>query len=173
MFHINYKLFNQDQEKFKGESGYFQLIFNQSEYGVFLQHELEVFSVSVYQWFHDLLEAATLLKEQSPVFVKDPDVLSAWIELRKLDSEVISICEVHSGHLYGQEAVRCEELARPTYPRGSHNFVSIKLFNSELLEKVQQYVHQLKRLNSSDHPAVLALESLMTELEVSQINQAM
>lgn len=95
MFHVNYKLFQQDGA-LKGAEGYFQLSFNQIEYGLILQKELAVFSVSVYDWFHGLLKAATLLKEEFQVFIQDRDVPGVWIELRKLDSDVISICEVHT-----------------------------------------------------------------------------
>lgn len=172
MFHVNYKLFKQDQEEFKGKVGYFQLTSNQFEYGLFLQKELEVFSVSVYQWFHDLLEAATLLKNQSHVFIHNNEVPRSWIEMRKLDADVITICEVHADQSAEHQGISCEELEGRVYPNGSNNFVPIKLFNGELLEKSQEYVHLLKRLNPYNHPAILELETLMAELEVTQINYA-
>lgn len=170
MFHVNYKLFSQEQEEFKGAAGYFQLTFNQSEYGLFLQKELDFFSVSVYEWFHDLLEAATLLKNRSCVFIHDNDVPRTWIELRKLDSDVMSICEVHADKADELQVVSCEELEGGVYPHGSNNFVPIKFFNEELLVKTQEYVRYLKRINCYNHPAILKLETLMAELEVTQIN---
>lgn len=170
MFHLNYKLFAQTEEKVQGTTGYFQLTSNQFKYGLYLENELELLSVSVYQWFQHLLEVATLLKEQPHVYIRDVEKTGTMIEFKKLDYDVISICEVQATTSPEQQIVHCDEVIGGVYPDGSNNFVPLKVFTDELLEKTQGYLHQLKRLNRYNDPAILSLEAMIVELEVLQLS---
>ncbi|MFJ8462041.1 hypothetical protein ACIQ57_23470 [Lysinibacillus xylanilyticus] len=84
MFSINYKVFFDDVSELKGEDGYFQIQVDDETYGLYLQDDLDSFSVSVYWWFVYFLQSIKLIKNERLVYISDIETPRVWIELKNL-----------------------------------------------------------------------------------------
>ncbi|MGY3187344.1 hypothetical protein ACVWXS_002048 [Lysinibacillus sp. TE18511] len=69
MFCINYKVIFDDISELKGADGYFQIQVDDEIYGLYLQDDLDSFSVSVYWWFVYFLRSIQLIRNEKLVIL--------------------------------------------------------------------------------------------------------
>lgn len=165
MFSINYKVFFDDVSELKGEDGYFQIQVDDETYGLYLQDDLDSFSVSVYWWFVYFLQSIQLIKNERLVYISDIETPRVWIELKKFDDEKITIREVHADKLEGSQAIECRMHSKITYPNWNNKLVLLVDFENEVLEKAKKYLYDLKQLNDNSHPYILKFESLVEKID--------
>lgn len=113
MFKIKYKIFNDSEDEierseFHGEIGYFQLIVGDSEYGAYLDKEVDIVSVSIYWWMRYFAEATLKLREENPIYIRDIETPRVRIELAKQDDNTIIIGKIESPKLEGFSAIESE-----------------------------------------------------------------
>ncbi|WJE54735.1 hypothetical protein QRE66_11180 [Bacillus cereus] len=168
MFSIRYKVFFDeiyDDHELKGADGYFQIQVDNENYGLLLSEELDAFSVSVYWWFYYFLEATELLKNEKQVYISDIETPQVWIELKKTNSDYISISKAYANKPEGSHAVECSNIVGITYLSWNSKLVSLEDFRNELLEKSKMYAKDLQELNDEPHPYILKLEFLIKKVE--------
>ncbi|MGA3599132.1 hypothetical protein [Lysinibacillus agricola] len=165
MFSINYKVFFDDISELKGADGYFQIQVDDEIYGLYLQDDLDSFSVSVYWWFVYFLRSIQLIKNERLVYISDIETPRVWIELKNIDDEKITIREAHADKLDGTQAIECHVHSNITYPNLSNKLVLLRDFECEVLKKAKKYLDDLKQLNDNSHPYILKFESLIAYAE--------
>lgn len=166
MFEISYKVFKNNEiedDELNGEYGYFQFDIDHESYGILIPQEIEEFSVSVYDWFLNFLEALLILENHNYVLISDIEKSDIWIELKKEDNN-LKISKVSAGKIEVGGVVLKEKLPDTKYLYWKEKEVSFLEFKSELLEKSQSYIDEIKELNNSNNKYLEKLESKFNEV---------
>ncbi|GGD03845.1 hypothetical protein [Enterococcus wangshanyuanii] len=164
MFEIKFKIFENDElEKFTGEYGYFSFNIDNESYGILLEEEIDVFSVSVYDWFTSFLKCLEVLETENYVLINDIESFNTWIEICK-DKDIVSISKI-SGDKIGQGGlVRTEKLPDADYKFWKDKKVPFSDFKTEILGKSEEYLADLIKLNPLQNNYVHELDDLIKKL---------
>lgn len=165
MFEINYKVFKNNEieaDELNGEYGYFQFDIDHESYGILIPQEIEEFSVSVYEWFSNFLEALLILENNNYALISDIEKIDIWIELKKEDNS-LKISKVSSDKIEVGGVILKEKLPDRKYLYLKEKEVSFIEFKSELLEKAQSYIEEIKELNNPENKYLEELKSKFNE----------
>lgn len=165
MFKINYKAFKNNEieaDELNGEYGYFQFDVDQESYGILIPQEIEEFSVSIYDWFSNFIEALLILENNNYALISDIEKIDIWIELKKEDNS-LKISKVSSGKIEVGGVILKEKLPDTKYLNWKEKEVSFMEFKSELLEKAQSCIEEIKELNNPGNKYLEELKSKFNE----------
>lgn len=169
MFKIKYKIFDDlegdiEGSEFHGEIGYFQLIANNSEYGVYLDKEVDIVSVSIYWWMRYFAEATLKLKEKKTIYISDIETTKVWIELTKKDDNTIIIGKIQSPKLDGFSAIESEsKIEKETIDWEEK--INFEEYNVELISTFEKYLNDLNAINTQGNCYIKELEKLLNQLK--------
>lgn len=165
MFEINFKVFEANEsENLIGEYGYFNFTIDNESYGIIIDEEIDDFSVSVYNWFTSFLKSLETLETENYVLINDIESFNAWIEMCR-NKEVLSVSKV-SGNKVGQGGwVRKEKLSDVDYKFWKDKKVLFTDFKTEILEKSEEYIAELVKLNSLQNNNVIELSDLVAKIK--------
>lgn len=165
MFEINFKVFEDNEsENLIGEYGYFNFTIDNESYGIIIDEEIDDFSVSVYNWFTSFLKSLETLETENYVLINDIESFNAWIEMCR-NKEVLSVSKV-SGNKVGQGGwVRKEKLSDVDYKFWKDKKVLFTDFKTEILEKSEEYIAKLVKLNSLQNNNVIELSDLVAKIK--------
>lgn len=165
MFEINFKVFEDNEsENLIGEYGYFNFTIDNESYGIIIDEEIDDFSVSVYNWFTSFLKSLETLETENYVLINDIESFNAWIEMCR-NKEVLSVSKV-SGNKVGQGGwVRKEKLSDVDYKFWTDKKVLFTDFKTEILEKSEEYIAELVKLNSLQNNNVIELSDLVAKIK--------
>lgn len=165
MFEINFKVFEDNEsENLIGEYGYFNFTIDNESYGIIIDEEIDDFSVSVYNWFTSFLKSLETLETENYVLINDIESFNAWIEMCR-NKEVLSVSKV-SGNKVGQGGwVRKEKLSDVDYKFWKDKKVLFTDFKTEILEKSEEYIAELVKLNSLQNNNVIELSDLVAKIK--------
>ncbi|MBO1627446.1 hypothetical protein [Bacillus arachidis] len=166
MFKINFKVFSEtsSEEELNGEEGYFQIVIEEEEYGLFLPEEIDEFAVSIYWWFYYFLEALIILKNDNYVLISDIEKAETWLELRKEENNIY-ISKVKANKIESGGPVITNKLPDLTYPYWQNKKVNFILFENEMLNKSRIYIQKLKEINKSNNKDIIKLEELFNKAD--------
>lgn len=161
---IMFKIFNsyiEDDDDLKGEYGYFQLCVNDKTYGEYRDDiELDILSMNIYDWFCNLAQAFILLKNNSAVYISDVDTSEVWIKMM-IDNDNIRISEIYADKPEGSSSVETDINLNEINEIWGET-VKLQEYQKELVLKGEQYLSEMKNLNSRNNEYILKFE---TELE--------
>lgn len=165
MFEINFKVFEDNEsENLIGEYGYFNFTIDNESYGIIIDEEIDDFSVSVYNWFTSFLKSLETLETENYVLINDIESFNAWIEMCR-NKEILSVSKV-SGNKVGQGGwVRKEKLSDVDYKFWKDKKVLFTDFKTEILEKSEEYIAKLVKLNSLQNNNVIELSDLVAKIK--------
>lgn len=168
MFSLKYKIFNDledelEANEFYGEFGYFQLLVGNNEYGFYLDKEVEAFSVSIYWWMRYFVEATLKLSTEDTVYVSDIETPEIWIELKKIDEDVISISKIEANKLDGSSAVASESQIENKRIKWKEE-VKFSEYKSEIIKTCEKYLDDLIHLNGQGNVYIKDLEELLKRI---------
>ncbi|MGX7420467.1 hypothetical protein ACWOFR_16900 [Carnobacterium gallinarum] len=163
MFEINFKLFSVEEENFPGEYGYFNFIVSDSSYGIILEDEVEIFTVSVYEWFSSFLKALNILETEDYVLINDIESFNTWIEMCR-NKDIITISKISGDKVEQGGWVRKEKLSDADYKFWKDKDVLFSDFREEILEKSEKYLADLINLNSLENNKIVELDKLIKEI---------
>ena len=165
MFEINFKVFEDNEsENIIGEYGYFNFTIDNESYGIIIDEEIDDFSVSVYNWFTSFLKSLETLETENYVLINDIESFNAWIEMCR-NKEILSVSKV-SGNKVGQGGwVRKEKLSDVDYKFWKDKKVLFTDFKTEILEKSEEYIAKLVKLNSLQNNNVIELSDLVAKIK--------
>lgn len=169
MFKIKYKIFDDSEDEiegneFHGEIGYFQIIAGNSEYGAYLDKEVDTVSVSIYWWMRYFVEATLKLKGKKTIYISDIETQKVWIELRKQDDNTIIISKIQSPKLDGFSAIESEsKIEKETI--AWEETIDFEEYNVELINIIEKYLNDVNNLNTQESCYIKELEKSLNQLK--------
>jgi hypothetical protein len=169
MFNLNYKIFNDlddelENNEFYGEFGYFQISVGHSEYGIYLDKEVEAFSVSIYWWIRYFMEATIKLRKESTVCISDIETPKIWIELKKIDNHVMTISKIEAKKTEGTSAIVLENQIRNKIVNWQEA-TNISEYQSEIIDTCEKYLDDLIHLNGQGNVYINELRDLLKKVQ--------
>ncbi|MBO0424014.1 hypothetical protein [Enterococcus plantarum] len=169
MFKIKYKIFDDSEDEiegneFHGEIGYFQLIVGDSEYGAYLDKEVDIVSVSIYWWMRYFVEATLKLREENPIYISDIETPRVWIELAKQNDNTIIIGKIESPKLEGSSAIESGNKIEKKKIDWEEK-INFEEYNVELISAFEKYLNDLNTLNTQENCYIEELEKLLDQLK--------
>lgn len=165
MINIKFKIFTsyiEDDDDLKGEYGYFQFCVDDKTYGEYREDiELDILSMNIYDWFSNFVQAFILLKNNNIVYISDVETSEIWIKMIT-DKENIQISEIYANKPDGSHSVETDiNLDEKT--KIWEKTVRVQDFQKELVLKGEQYLSELKKLNSATNEYIQKLEIQLKE----------
>ena len=165
MFEINFKVFEDDEsENFIGEYGYFNFTIDNESYGIIIEEEIDDFSVSLYNWFTSFLKSLEILETENYVLINDIESFNTWIEMCR-DKEIVSVSKVSGNKVEQGGWIRKEKLPDADYKFWKDKKILFTNFRTEVLEKSEEYLAKLVKLNSLQNNNVLELSNLVEKVK--------
>ncbi|MGG5342902.1 hypothetical protein [Enterococcus sp. AZ192] len=167
MIEIKFKIFTsfiEEDDNLKGEYGYFLVKINNECYGEYREDiDLDILSMNIYDWFSNFIQAILLIKSNDKVYISDVETPEVWIKLVKSE-ENLQISEVRADKPEGSLSVEADiELNEKSTVWES--LINLQDFQKELILKVEQYVAELKNLNTENNELMKELEILLEKIK--------
>ncbi|MBO0471481.1 hypothetical protein JZO66_13075 [Enterococcus sp. DIV0242_7C1] len=167
MFELKYKIFNDldddlEGNEFYGENGYFQLLAGHSEYGFYLDKEVDVMSVSIYWWMRYFVEATLKLENMNVVYISDIETPKIWIELTKVGSEKMTVRKIEALKREGSSAVESDvEIEKIDWEEK----IDVREYTPAIIKSCSDYLNDLRILNTKENVYIQELEELLKQLK--------
>lgn len=167
MLEIKFKIFTsyiEEDDNLKGEYGYFQLCADDKTYGEYREDiELDILSMDIYDWFCNFIQALILLKNNNVVYISDVETSEVWIKIAS-EEKNIQISEIYADKPDGSHSVEININLDETNIIWAKT-VKFQDFQKELVLKGQQYLSELKKLNSGTNEYIQKLEMHLKEIK--------
>lgn len=167
MVKIKFKIFTsyiEDDDELKGEYGYFQLCVDDKTYGEYREDiELDILSMNIYDWFSNFVQAFISLKNGNIVYISDVETSEVWIKMMA-NEENIQISEIYADKPDGSHSVETD-INLDEKNRVWEKTVKVLDFQRELVLKGEQYLSELKKLNSETNEYIQKLEKQLKEIK--------
>ncbi|MBL1230999.1 hypothetical protein IW492_17380 [Enterococcus sp. BWB1-3] len=167
MIKFKFKIFTsyiEDDDELKGEYGYFQLCLGDKTYGEYREDvELDILSMNIYDWFSNFAQACILLENNNVVYISDVETPEVWIKMMA-NKENIQISEIYADKPEGSHSVETD-INLEEKNRTWEKTVKVLDFQRELVLKGEQYLSELKKLNSGTNEYIQKLEMQLKEIK--------
>ncbi|EGL15053.1 MULTISPECIES: hypothetical protein [Paenibacillus] len=158
MFEINYRIIteidhwrncNLEQiDKEGGIEGFFQLVFNNEEYGYYHNRDLaegeEGFDL-ISTWFDNLMEVCLHLEASKYVALKDIETYNTWIEFIPKEDQ-ISVSLMKSDPSIS-EFIILKPLSCTSYPEWKDILIPKEEFKSIVIQRTKEFIDELLEIN--------------------------
>lgn len=166
MFKIRYKIIDdEDLEpwELRGADGYLEFQVVDEIYGIYLEEDIDVFSVSIFWWLCYFLESILILNETNYVLISDIERANTCIEIKKYDEEIY-ISEVFAEKPEGSSALESKIISNIEYKSWRDKQVAFSDYMSEILSKSKNYLEEIKLLNNKFNKNLENLELLIEKV---------
>ncbi|MBL1230948.1 hypothetical protein IW492_17105 [Enterococcus sp. BWB1-3] len=131
-------------------------------YGEYREYiELDILSMNIYDWFSNFAQTCMLLK--NIVYLSDVETSEVWIKMIA-DGEDVQISEIYADKPDGSHSVETD-INLDEKNRVWEKTVKVLDFQRELVFKGEQYLLELKKLNSETNEYIKKLEMQLKEIK--------
>ena len=173
MFIIEYKISKRSYNDFIGEMGYYQIKCNDKIYGDIYPDELEdiMGTEYLYDWFEKLLKITIELNEKDYVALDEIESPTVWLEFEKQQNKIL-ISVVKSEKQSGVGFI-VYSLKEKHYDENLLNKEEViyKEFIWEILVKSNEYLQELKQLNTKEENIEKTKKIHNLSLKLEEINK--
>lgn len=179
MFQIKYRIIEDmkilkqwDGSTFDKEGdleGFFQLQFNDKNYGYYHDRELrdgETGFDLITHWFEMLIKVYLALETSKYVALSDIESFNTWLEFKRISSQILEVSIIECDKNDIAEAIVTNHFDDYTYSDWKNIQITLEDFQEEILHKSNLYIDDIRSINSKllESKRILNLKSLIDRI---------